>query len=228
MKYTILLVLGLIASTYAASCSAGCAACSQGHCAVCYQRQFADMMSCGDKDPSGVNCDLYITGESGCTWCAKGYDLDVFGDKSCSTSSFAGDCQTSLGVQGISLCAICNGGFPDDSYMTCIPFSGSSGPGVNCAWGANGDSGNQCFKCQSGYMSVGGGCVTQTIEGCMIADVTGMMCGICDYQAGYFALTDDGTCTKASGAAGSQEQLVAYIKKVNSDFKKRIVEMGLF
>ena len=119
----------------------------------------------------------------------------------CLKGTFDG-CQYSGWYNSNVVCFVCIKGFPSVHGKQCVKFEdleNGSGPQVNCLWGARVYDNNACFKCEEGFMVVGGGCVKQKIEGCLQADVKGEVCEVCDIWDGFGQVSDDGSCKKYVG-----------------------------
>lgn len=205
-----------------AECSKGCITCAQSHCFNCYQRPLKNSQECADTTTPEDKCDIYTFRMPGCDWCAKGYAIDAQTHQlPCTAQTDIPDCQVAFTLSGKTVCGICVGGFPSQDFSSCVPFSGETGVEKNCLWAGKDQQGaKECYRCKEGYTSVAGGCEKQTIEGCMYTGTIKTFCGICDAWNGWFALTDDGKCTKASdssdtkGIAASGEVMQKMISKV--------------
>eukprot|EP00178_Gracilaria_changii_P021541 TRINITY_DN63972_c0_g1_i1.p1 TRINITY_DN63972_c0_g1~~TRINITY_DN63972_c0_g1_i1.p1 ORF type:complete len:235 (-),score=16.37 TRINITY_DN63972_c0_g1_i1:80-697(-) len=201
--------------------------CASAHCFNCYNRPLKNTQECDDPAPSN-NCDIYTFHVPGCDWCKKGYAVDAQSRQlPCTAQTDIPDCQVAFTLNGATVCGLCQGGFPAADYKSCVPFQGGGGVEKNCAWGGLDQQGNkECFKCQSGFTSVAGGCETQTIDGCMYTGVQSNYCGICDAWNGWFALTDDGKCTKGSSVEGSASSGDS-LKKIIEGVRQNILDTVL-
>lgn len=222
---TLIAISSLAGAIMAGSCSAGCMTCSQQHCFNCYQRPLKNTQECGDV-AAADKCDIYTYHVPGCDWCTKGFAIDAqTRTLPCAAQTDIPTCQVAFTLGGKTVCGLCIGGFPSSDFSSCVPFQGGSGPEENCEWGGQDQSGQQeCFKCKTGYTSVAGGCEAQTINGCMYTGVQSNMCAICDSWNGWFALTDDGQCTKGSAvesetanAGDAMRQAIEKVRQVILD-----------
>lgn len=82
----------------------------------------------------------------------------------------------------------------------------SNGQFDNCLWGTV--SGTQkeyinCFRCKPGYVQHSGGCILNTIDGCLEIGILKKKCVFCDVYDGFYGRSNDGTCTKDNTSASS-------------------------
>lgn len=196
-----LLLSSLIASclSQTKSCTKHCLDCQKGICLTCYQRRNI-IGACSPLPSAKDHCDLYIEGQF-CGLCQKGYALDVEkGHQGECEAAAIDNCIGAFKTSEGNRCAICDGGFPSKDFTECVSWASEeiNAPQDNCMWGQREGAFTNCFRCKSGYMSVAGGCVEQSLEGCMTAGVLKKHCLLCDPYNGYNMLKDDGMCTHVS------------------------------
>ena len=201
MRITLFFTLNLAISLATTNgCTEGCLTCAADHCISCFRRPFINHSQCSSTPAPTDNCDLYtfLGANSPCLWCSKGFALDE--SKTCVKSEFQGDCQIARKSGDAFSCFACIGGFPSADYSQCVSFvERDNGPSKNCSWGATNNKGeNYCLRCDEGFMVVGGGCVKQTLDGCLEATIKGDQCNLCDGWNGWNALDDTWRCVKVS------------------------------
>lgn len=82
----------------------------------------------------------------------------------------------------------------------------TSGQFDNCLWGTVSGTQKQyinCFRCKPGYVQHAGGCIINTITGCLEIGIQKKKCVFCDVYDGYYGRSNDGTCTKDNTSAVS-------------------------
>ena len=122
---TLLILFIITTTTLTSACSGNCGLCSSGHCIECYQRPFANLTSCASSPAPSDHCDLYFPGSAtACSWCSKGFALDLDSSKCVESKFTGGDCVFAFTDTQAEyfFCTMCNKGYPNQQMTQCISF----------------------------------------------------------------------------------------------------------
>lgn len=195
---------------FALSCGKGCLSCEEGICLACYKRPIA-VGKCSPIEYPFDPCIVYAAtaqAEVKCSICKQGWlQSQIKGQKLCTLGKIEGCIAGVHDEERGKYCNICDGGFPSKDGTECVNWHSTQKgdlsipipvprPSKNCMWGQRLLGADICFRCNPGFMVVGGLCVKQILEGCLSSAPFGAYCIACDGFNGYYQLENNGRCEK--------------------------------